>query len=192
MDSSTPISITRRSEQVPIFQGDDAAYVEAARQDFNRAASQEPMAARRLGDSSPLQEAAEAYDAAVADALPRAVMVTVQALGRKAYRRLLAEHPPRDGNEDDETLGFNQDAFTEALLEYFDLQTGEKTVTEPQFMSAAALVTWLEDLNDGNFAQLASAAVRVNEGGSPDPKASLGSQVARLSAVTSRSLGSTD
>lgn len=185
-------TITRRTEEVPIFQGDDAAKIEAARQEFNRVAASEVAPSGRLNDPSPLQDAADAYDAAVADALPRAVIATVQALGRKAYRTLLAEHPPRDGNETDATLGFNEATFMDALLEFFDTETGEKSVVAPEFNARQPLVDWLDNLNDGTFTQLAEAAVRVNEGGSPDPKASLGSRVARLSAATSPLPASTD
>lgn len=182
--------IKRRTEQVPIFQGDDAAVIEAARQDFNRAALAEPVTSRRLNDASPIQEAADAYDAAVLEALPRAVMVTVQALGRKAYRHLLGQHSPREENETDQALGFNESTFLDALLEYWD--AGEKSIVDPEFGSRESLVEWLDNLNDGVFTQLAEAAVRVNEGGSPDPKASLGSRVARLSVATSPSPDSTD
>lgn len=182
--------VSRRTEQVPIFQGDDAAIIETARQDFNRVAAAEVAPVLRQGDASPLQEAADAYDKVVADALPRAVMATVRALGRKAYRHLLAAHPPREGNDVDQALGFNESTFLDALLEYFD--AGEKSVIKPDFATRESLVEWLDNLNDGTFTQLSEAAVRVNEDRSPDPKASLGSRVARLSAATSRSLGSTD
>jgi hypothetical protein len=182
--------ISRRTEQVPIFQGDDAAAIEQARRDFNRVAAAEVRPPLRQGDPTPVQEAAEAYDAVVADALPRAVMATVRALGRRAYRHLRAAHPPREGNDGDRDLGFNEDTFLDALLEYFD--AGEKTIAEPDFANRESLIAWLDDLNDGNFTQLAEAAVRVNEGGSPDPKDSLGSRVSRLYDVTSKSPATTD
>lgn len=188
-------TIKRRTETVPIFQGDDAAAIAEALADFNRATAAEALGrsgSRRLTDDSPVQAAADHYDAVVAEAEPRAIRATVQALGRKAYRRLLAENPPREDHEDDANLGYNPVGLHDAILEFFDLETGEKTVMVPEFASKNALVDWLDDLNDGNFTQLAAAAVRVNEGGSPSPKASLGSQVERMFAATSQSPVSTD
>lgn len=185
-------SISRRTEDVTIYQGDDASVIEKALRDVNRVAEDQVAPTGRLNDPSPLQEAADAYDAVVVEALSRAVTATVQALGRKAYRGLLAAHPPREGNETDAQLGFNESTFSDALLEFFDAETGEKSVIAPEFSGRQPLIDWLNDLNDGTFSQLAEAAVRVNEGRSPDPKDSLGSRVARLFDATSPSPASTD
>ena len=173
-------SVQRRTETVPIFQGDDAAAIAAALADVNRATAMEAVGARRLNEVSPAQEAAEHYDEVVAEALPRAVTAMVRALGRKQYRQLRAEHPPREDDEGDEEAGYNREALHDALLEYYDPETGETTVIAPTFGSKQTLVAWLDDLSDGNFVQLAMAAVRVNEGGSPSPKASLASQIGRM------------
>lgn len=193
-------TISRRTAEVPIFQGADVSVIEEARLAWNRAEAQRQMnetlarpSARMAPDDEGSQEAAkaaqdaaDAYDAAVADALPRAVVAKVQAIGGKAYRHLRAEHPPRPDDEDDETLGFNRSTFLDALLEFFDGETGEKTLVYPEFSSKNALVAWLDDLSNGVFSDLADAAVIVNQGGSPDPKVSLGSQVAQMYAATSQ------
>jgi hypothetical protein len=203
MSEST--SISRRTAQVPIFQGADVAVIEEAQVEYNRAESLRRLAesqqsgTRRMSEPAATQEltdaalaAAKVYDAAVADALPRAVMATVTALGRRSWRNLLAEHPPRDDNQGDDALGFNESTFLDAVLEFWDGETGERSVTVPQFDSRNALVEWLDNLSDGVFTELGYAAVRVNQGGSPDPKASLGSQAAQMYRATSRSPDSTE
>lgn len=197
-------AISRRAAEVPIFQGDDVSVIEEARLAWNRAESQRQLAESVMRSSKRLtpedegiseatkaaQAAADAYDAAVADAMPRAVIAKVQAIGGKAYRHLRAEHPPRADDEDDETLGFNRVTFLDALLEFFDAETGEKSLVSPDFGSKNALVEWLDNLSDGTFRQLADAAVIANQGGSPDPKVSLGSQAAQMYGAISQSRGS--
>lgn len=169
---------------VPLFQGSDAERIRQLREDFTNVIT--TAGPRRLTES-PTLDAAKAYDDAVADALPRAVIARVQAVGRKVYRHLLAENPPREGNELDTARGFNCETMPDALLEYFDGKTGARSVTAPSFNSGDELVTWLDSLSDGHFSALFEAAVETNEGGSPDPKASLTSRIAQVSDVTSSS-----
>lgn len=196
-------AITRRSKNIPIFQGDDVLLIEELDAEYRRVEALRNLAENqkriRLADPSPsadaneaLLAAAKAYDDAVAEALPRAVMATVTAVGRKTWRRLLAEHPPREDNEGDEALGFNEDEFPDALLEHFDAETGERSITAPEFNSKAAVTAWLDELSDGVFMEIWTTAVRLNQGGSPDPKASLESQVERMYVETSRSPDSTE
>lgn len=42
--------------------------------------------------------------------------VTVRALPRRQWTALLAEHPPREDNERDRTLGLNEETFFDALV----------------------------------------------------------------------------
>lgn len=186
-------AITRRTAEVPIFQGDDLAAIEQAEIDFAHAeADRKSGPAGRLNpDTSNAQEAADKFDALVKEAMTRAVKVKVQAIGRK-YRHLLVEHPPRADNATDEQYGFNETTFFDALLEYFDGETGDRTIIEPPFTSRQELVDWLNGLTDGQFTELAATAVRVNQGGQPDPKASLGSRAAQMYAATLPSHDSTD
>ncbi len=186
-------TITRRTAEVAIFQGDDLAAIEQAEIDFAHAEKERQAgpSGRLNPDTSDAQEAAEKFDALVADAMTRAVKVKVQAIGRK-YRHLIAEHPPRSDHENDENWGFNESTFFDALLEHYDGETGDRTIVEPRFESKNALVAWLDELTDGQFTELATAAGRVNQGGQPDPKASLGSRAARMYAATLPSLDSTE
>lgn len=193
-------SITRRTAEVPVFQGDDVAVIEEAEAAYNRAESLRRLAEVRtpsgrldgggedtLSESTTAAiEAARAYDAAVEDALPRAVTVKVQALGRKTYRGLLAAHPPRNDNDGDAQVGFNRDDFFDALLEHFDGETGERTILAPDFKSKNELTAWLDELSDGVYTELGVTAVRLNQGGSPDPKASLTSQAEQMYGATSK------
>jgi hypothetical protein len=183
----------RPTREVHIYHGSDIAVINELRDEFNRVARQaNPLAALRLGDESPVVVAGKAYDDAVREAMPRATSVTLRALRRKAFRDLLIANPPRDGNADDEVLQYNQDGMHEALVEYFNVETGERTIIDPEFGTKQALTEWVENLNYGMFTQLAAAAIELNEIGSPNPKAPVSSQVARLSDEPSPSPDSTD
>ncbi len=184
---SNTVKIKRRYKDVVVFQGDDAAAVENARRVYNEEATNTTRAALREGDASPLVEAAQALDAARDAGLANAVTVTVQQLGRKTYRRLKAQCPPRDDDKNDEQAGYNTEAFAELVLEFIDPVTGERSIVNPPFDSQADLVDWLDDQSDGTFEDLFWAAIEVNEGHNPDPKASATSHVEKVSAATSKS-----
>lgn len=115
-------------------------------------------------DDTPADEAREAYNVAVAEAAERAVLVRVNQVGRKIFRRLLSEHPPREDNDVDQVLGYNDDTFGEALL--------LACVTEPAFGTVEDKQTFLDSLADGDFEQLMETAVALNRGRSADPLAS--------------------
>lgn len=173
--------IQRRTEDVPIFQGEDDTTIEGLRQALIRAEQRgRSSAPRRMGDLPEESVAKTALNEAVQEALPRAVVVTVQALGRKVYRSLVAANPPREGNELDQYQGYNTDDMAVALLEFHD--GTERTIIAPEFASKDEAVAWLDNLNDGTYSALFSAAVRCNEGGPVDPKAI--SELARASDAT--------
>lgn len=185
--SDTPAPVSRRTHDVPVFQGEDARRVDEATRAFNEELGKTTRTALREGDATPLDEAAKALDDAKEAGLPNAVIVTVQSLGRKTYRTLKAECPPRDDNKDDEQAGVDLTKFADLLLEHFDGETGERTIVAPDFRSKGELVAWLDEVSNGTFEELFDAAIGVNEGRNPDPKASATSLVERLSGATSTS-----
>lgn len=166
-----------RTQTVYLMQSDDierakqleSAIAVAAAHD--EAESDQP---KRANDPTPshMKAALSEFDAFMAEAEERARVVVVQALPRREYRTLRGEHPPREGNEIDQAAGFNLDAFSDVLVP--KCAPGET----PAF---------LDGLSDGQWSQLFSAAVAVNEGGSPNPKVRLSSQPIRDSSETSES-----
>lgn len=91
-----------------------------------------------------------------------AAVITVRfdAIPRREWLGLLAEHPPRDGNDLDRRLGFNTDTLYEAIV--------RRAWAEP-VIDPADLDLLLDRLNDGQFNELADAAFSVNTRGAVVP-----------------------
>lgn len=190
MSSST---LTRRSTVVHIYQGDDLDPLEDLRREVEiQAVKAGPT---RIGDSESVLTAAAAYDAFLAEASERAVKVTLHAVGRRVWRDLVAKHPPRfteqqviddAGNQTTETVpneqdvqwGFNYDTLADDLVPAcIESVVGDSRSTD----------AFLDDLSDGDWSRLYSAAVVLNQGAGPDPKAQLSSRLIRTSSETSES-----
>lgn len=169
------ITIKPRTTEVVLFQGDDLDPIETLRAKVEEAALVSDGTSRRLNDD-PVLSAAQEYDAFVDAAIERAVKVTLQALGRKQYRGLVEKHPPRPENEGDKEWGFNSDTFGDDLV--------PACIADGQFESARDMDAFLDDLSDGDWSRLVSAALMLNQGSGPDPKARLSSRVAQTSDAT--------
>jgi hypothetical protein len=125
-----------------------------------------------------VDKAKATFDSAVDDALNRATVIKYRHIGRRRFRELLLEHPPRevDGEDgkkvdhpDDVQFGVNTETFPMPLLSYAD---GEiRTIVEPEFPTRAECQRFLdEELTEGQFDELWYAAYLLNRGGSADPK----------------------
>ena len=183
---------------ITIYDGDDQARLVRLRTEaavaesrYDDAMSRKAVAPLRTGDAvetEPLREAwekAEAdFDAFVDEAAARATEVVVQHLGRRRFRALRLAHPPRthqverDGTmvtepiPEDAPYGFNIDTMPAALLAYVDESDPKvRTIVKPR-KTPAKLDTWLnDDLSEGQFDEIWTAAFRENAGGSgPDPR----------------------
>lgn len=190
-------SIKPRTASVVIYQGDDLATLGELRQAAEVAGRQEG-GGNRLGDAKPGQDERDAYDAAVIEAAERAVTVEILAIGRKRFRDLLAEHPPRqvdatttgeDGNEstakethpNDAGFEVNTATFSDALLTFIDGNV--RTIAQPEFSTRAAVQAFLDDeLADGDYESIWMAAYWLNRGPSADP---LGSRYSSASQKSS-------
>lgn len=193
-----------RTATVVIYQGDDLsvlADLRTAADIAERKAEADLRVAqararvdgpRRAGDSTPedpqvaydaaVKPSQDAYDAFVDEASERATVVTLQAIGRKAFRNLMRDHPARASetvvenekrqviHEDDEAWGVNTETFPDALLCYSD--GDERTVLEPTFGSAGERQKWLDRLADGDFEKMWATAYQLNRAVSADPLAS--------------------
>ena len=155
-------TLTARTTRIPLYQGDDLARIESLRADVERAklAASGPA---RIGDTgSDLTAAKMALTEACEAAEPNAVIVIVQALGRRQWRSLVAEHGPRDGEKEDEYLGVNADTFPDALVPL--------SLAEPEFPSHADRDAFLDALSDADFNRLFRAAFTLNRVPADDPK----------------------
>lgn len=178
---------------VPLFQGDDMRRVQEAfeaiedakRRYATLATVAKTATGNRLGDGDGLEEArlevlrlAAEYDDLVNDAKTRAVAVVVEHLGRKQWRTLTVECPPREGVKGDENLGFDEEKMGDLLLMH------EGTIVEPAFPSVAAKQAWLDKRSDAQFELLFNAAYTVNRGSLPDPKANMLSTLTQIFDAT--------
>ena len=197
-------SIKPRTTTVVIYQGDDLATLAELRQAAEVASRRAETAAkepRRGGDEIPNADAErDAYDAFVEEAAERAVIVEVQALGRKAFRDLMGEHTPREvdvkyvddegvqrtrkeTHPDDAAFEVNVATFPDALLAY--RHDGRATIASPEFPTSTARREFLDDaLSDGDFERLWTAAYYLNRGMGADPKLSTYSHAGRTSTET--------
>jgi len=203
--------IPQRTDEVVLYQGDDQHEIDRLRQAVEKAAEsatewvarkhEDRVAARlrarsgaqRVGDEAPTEEplpqigddpdlvaAAEAFDAFVAEAAERGVKVVVKTIGRK-WRTLAAEHPPREDNDNDEEWGWNVATFGEVVVPLCVVSIGGTELDEKQ---AAEQV---DQMSDGDFKRVLAAAVKINTGRGPDPKASISAMLPKTSPEISES-----
>lgn len=112
-------------------------------------------------------------DALLAEASAQATHFRIKALGRREWRALVAEHPPRENHKDDALAGVNEDTFKDALV--------AASVIEPEGIAPDDL----DQLADIDFDRLYLTAFALNRGVAPDPKASPVSRLTRTSSETS-------
>jgi hypothetical protein len=205
-----------RTATIVLYQGDDMDQVAQLKREVDIAERKMRIAeleheqssgtARAGDDTSDDIAAAEAavgaardaFDAFVDDAAGRALSVELRTIGRRRFRDLLAEHPPRlvkrkvhlpqervmgeeappplaqveedAEHEDDREWGVNSETFSRALLAYRDGDI--VTIGAPEFADRAAVERFIDDeVSEGDFDGLWQAAYLLNRTGSQDPKA---------------------
>lgn len=186
------LRISRRSERIIFYQGDDEAAIAAADRDIEdlrarlRQAREDKKDAvpRLMTERDPVADLTGELDAAivrhddlVAQAKRNAVVVTVVALGRKQWRALTDVHPPREGNEGDQRLGFNEETLGEELVPL--------SIGSPTFGGDAEREEFLDSLSSAQYERLYLAAYACNRGVSAAPKAIRGSLPSPNGAATS-------
>lgn len=162
-----------------LYQDGDQHEIDRLRQAVETAAtsSRTPL---RLGDDDDVRAAAEAFDAFVAEAAERGTKVEVRSIGRR-WRKIVAEHSPREKNTEDEEWGWNVATFGDAIVPLCVVSIGGQTLT-PEEIEAA-----VDDMSDGDFSRVYAAAVKINTGRGPDPKASISGLLPKTSPETSES-----
>lgn len=143
-------------------------------------------AAARAGDDEPdvpsevaqrkaeLQDATDAYDAAVDAAADRAVEFRLRSIGRRRWAELIAAHPARRvasdedpsiivTHPDDVEHAVNTATFGLALLAYQDEDdTAVRTIEEPALDTAQVRSLVDDELTEGDFERLWTAAYWLN------------------------------
>ena len=166
--------IKPRVARVTIYQGDDLARLAelddaVARAEVRKAAAERAVKAaenvtRTLADEVPDATAeVEAFDAAVlerdefaAEAEERGVTVVLNALPRKTWRALVADHPPREDKDSDKQVGVNEDALAEVLV--------PKSIDHDASTITGDVGLFLDALSDYDFDRLYVTAFALNRG----------------------------
>jgi len=157
-------SLIQRTREILLYQGDDLDKLDALAEEIERlqAASDDSEAPRLLSDADPLADAIAEHNALVEGARKRAVVVRLKPLGRRKFRDLVRQHPPREGNKVDEMRGFNGDDFPEALV---PLSIDAPDLTQDQ------IAAFLDSLTDRQFEDIYDMAFYLNRSPIADPKA---------------------
>lgn len=162
-----------RTATIVLYQGDDMARLaELAR-------AKEQAAGGNRADDGAIEAAA--FEAFLTEAAERAVEVVLQSIGRRRWRDLVMEHPPRmvDSEPDDEgkthliehdddvQWGVNTETFPRALLMFVD--GDHRTIAEPDL--GDDLAEFVDDeLAEGDFERAWIAAFQLNASPSINPK----------------------
>lgn len=172
--------IPQRTDEVVLYQDDDRHEIDRLRQavESSAARSRTPL---RLGDDDDVRAAAEAFDSYVIEAAERGTTVVVKNIGGRQWRSVVAEHPPREKNEDDAEWGYNVLTFGDVVVPLCVVSIGGNPVDK------AAAEAAVDEMTDGDFSRVYSAVVRVNTGRGPDPKASISEQLRTTSPEISES-----
>lgn len=161
----TSPTVSVRTARIPLYQGDDLALIESLRGDLERAKAT-AGGLLRVGDTNATVDAAKAaLLAAYDDAKPRAVWVTVKALGRRNWRSLIDEHPPRDGNREDHDV-YGGVANISTLADPLVVAS----IIEPEFPTPLDRDEFLDRLSDADFTSIFRAAFALNRVPGGDPK----------------------
>lgn len=138
-------------------------------------AAAESDAPRTALDDAQLEEA---YEALKAEALEAGTTVHLAGVGRKTWRTLKENHPPRSGEgvdpevaDQDRLAGVNADAVEDDLvyesIRAWQVETGGK---DPNVSSRAAFDEWADTLSEGEWQVLVIRAWELANGARLDPK----------------------
>jgi hypothetical protein len=109
-------SVEPRTSVVTIYGGDYLDRLRHLEQQHKAAVESERSSSRLLADDAQSPAIAAEHERLKAEAEETALHVTLRALGRKAWRALVEEHPPRPGVTSDSDVGVNEATFKEALV----------------------------------------------------------------------------
>lgn len=166
------VTIAPRTSVVTIFQGDYLDRIRHLEQRHEAALEAENAATRRLSDGAESNAIAEEHAALVAEAEASAINVTLKALGRKAWRELVALHPPRPEVDSDIAVGVNEETFKDALIAV--------SIVEPELSEDD-----LDAISDSDNDRLYYTAFGLNRAPASSPKALPASQKTTGSGETS-------
>lgn len=151
-------TIQPRTATVDIYQGDYLDRLRHLEQRHAAALKAEGNTTRLASDIPESHAIFEEHAALKDEAEETKIIVTVGALGRKSWRSLVAQHPPRKDNDSDDAMGVNEDSFKEALVPL--------SVVSPEFTDED-----FDSLADVDFDRIYYTAFALNRSPAASPKA---------------------
>lgn len=151
-----------RSETVTFLLGEDEAELRRLRQEATRLRAAANNSAADA-DEKAAEKAEKAANKYADEAEERGVKVVMRSVGRKTWRRLLAENKPREDNELDEQMGANVETFGEAAV--------AACLASPTFTNDEERDAFLDQLSEAQFGKLEVVAFGLNASVGADPKA---------------------
>lgn len=181
-------TIEPRTATVTIYGGD---YLDRIRDLARRAeaAHDADDSVRRVGSVPEYMRLAQEHDALVEEAEKHALRVKVKALGRRKWKSLAAEHPPRDPKDIPDHRG--DEKFRCRCVACMDRMVGVNEETLADVLVPLAIVEPslseddLDALSDADYNQLYVTAFMLNRGRPEGPKAGLASRMSQESSETS-------
>jgi hypothetical protein len=151
-------AIQPRTATIDIYQGDYLDRIRHLERQYEAAVrAEEDSPPLRNGEVPESQALFDEHKALVAEAEESKIVVKVGALGRKGWRALIAEHPPRKDNEGDAGMGVNEDTFKDALV---PLSVLSPDLTEDDY----------DQISDGDFERIFYVAFALNRSPAASPK----------------------
>lgn len=171
-------TLNARTAEVTLYQGEDRAKLAELEEavvlaEQKRRASSKANLLLTETPEAEVEAAVKKYNAAVAAAKKRALVVKLSAVPYLAWRRLRAEHPSREGSDEDKLLGQNWDTFPLAVI----LECWQ----DDSVPNRAATV---EGLCEADFMLLFGAAHSLNVQQGFDPKAVTATDLMRANGET--------
>lgn len=153
--------IPQRTEEVSLYSNDDQHEIDRLR-DLVQKAIEGSSTPLRIGDDETVATRLAALKAFANEAAERGVKVQVKSIGRK-WRTVVAEHPPREKNDEDAQWGWNVLTLSDAVVPLCVVSIGG------QALEGDALQAEIDAMSEGDFSRVYSAAVKINTGRGPDP-----------------------
>lgn len=153
-----------RTETVTFLRGEDEAELRRLDAEVQRTKPVKGAAPATLDEGDAHATAREQREKFAAEAEGRGTVIVMRSVGRKTWRRVLSEHPPRDGNADDAKFGANADTFGEAIVSV--------CLASPTFGTDEEREAFLDGLSEAQFGRLEVVAFTLNTTLGANPKAS--------------------
>lgn len=120
-----------------------------------------------LTDEHPYLVLQREYEALKAEAIEAGLQVTIEAVGRRAWRELKVKHPPRTEGDPDLVKA---DRVAGVDLSTVDDDLVYASLVEPKFTTRAAYDEWADSLSEGEFQTILRRAWELANIAQIDPK----------------------